>query len=65
MYVNDSVQYGEEGIEIKASRYLKAWQGHNAENAWLMVFCFEAHRQKDAADGKPPNYNSICGHVRL
>ena len=64
MYVNDSVQYGEEGIEIKASRYLKGWQGHNAENAWLMVFCFEASRQKDAADGKPPmplRFLKVCG----
>lgn len=53
-YPKDSIQYGEEGIEIKASRYLKAWQGHNAEDAWLMVFCFEANRQKDEVNGIAP-----------
>lgn len=40
-YPNDSVQHGDSGIEVKGSRYFKAWQGHNAEDSWLMVFCFE------------------------
>lgn len=63
-FENDSVQYGDDGIEIKASRYLKGWQGHNAEDAWLMVFCFEANRQKDESEGKPPipfRFLKVCG----
>lgn len=35
---------GSDGIEIKASRYLQGWQGHNAEDVWLMVFVFQSGR---------------------
>lgn len=38
MYQGDSRLHASEGIEIKGSRYSSAWQGHNAEAAWLMVF---------------------------
>jgi hypothetical protein len=45
-YPHDAAQHaGSDGIEIKASRYLKGWQGHNAENVWLMVFVFQSGRQ--------------------
>jgi len=45
-YPNDSKQHaGADGIEVKASRYLKAWQGHNAEHVWLMVFVFQSGRE--------------------
>jgi hypothetical protein len=47
MYPRDMMQHGTEGIEVKASRYLKSWQGHNAEDAWLMVFCFSSSRPTD------------------
>lgn len=54
MYENNAAQYAEEGIEVKGSRYMKAWQGHNPEESWLMVFVFDANRGKDKAEGKPP-----------
>jgi hypothetical protein len=48
-YGGDAAQHaGSDGIEVKASRYLKGWQGHNAEDAWLMVFAFQAGRPSDA-----------------
>jgi hypothetical protein len=47
-YPKNEMQHGTEGIEVKGSRYLKAWQGHNAEDAWLMVFCFSSGRPTDA-----------------
>lgn len=44
-YPNDSAQHaGKDGIEIKASRYVQGWQGHNAEDVWLMVFVFQSGR---------------------
>ncbi len=46
-YPKNATQHAKEGIEVKASRYEKGWQGHNPENAWLMVFCFEANRIQD------------------
>jgi len=49
-YKNNAAQHaGADGIEIKASRYLKAWQGHNIEDVWLMIFIFASGRPSDAA----------------
>ncbi len=46
-YSGDSVQHAAEGIEIKASRYVKGWQGHNPEDTWLMVFVYDSNRPSD------------------
>ncbi len=54
MFPNDAVQHADEGIEIKGSRYLKRWQGHNPEDTWLMVFVFDSNRPADAAKGIAP-----------
>lgn len=53
-YSGNRLQHGTDGIEVKASRYLKSWQGHNAEDAWLMVFCFASGRPTDEAKGIDP-----------
>lgn len=53
-YPGDRMQHGTEGIEVKGSRYLKSWQGHNAEDAWLMVFCFASGRPSDKDKGILP-----------
>jgi len=48
-YQRNAAQHvGSDGIEIKASRYRKGWQGHNPEDVWLMVFVFEGGRPSDA-----------------
>ncbi|MBW7904876.1 MAG: hypothetical protein H3C42_04820 [Phycisphaerae bacterium] len=54
MYPGDSQLHAPEGIEIKGSRYLSGWQGHNAEDVWLMVFVFDANRVTDVNRGLPP-----------
>lgn len=64
LFKDDSVQHAREGIEIKASRYGSAWQGHNAEECWLMVFNFESNRPVDEAKGepaKPFQFLQVCG----
>lgn len=53
-YPKNEMQHGTEGIEVKGSRYLRAWQGHNAEDAWLMVFCFASGRPTDRVKGVLP-----------
>src|SRR5215208_103584 len=53
-FPNDAVQHADEGIEIKGSRYLKGWQGHNPEDTWLMVFAFDSNRPADPAKGVAP-----------
>ncbi|MBZ0276045.1 MAG: hypothetical protein K8I60_07875 [Anaerolineae bacterium] len=46
-FPHDAVQHSEQGIEIKASRYRKGWQGHNPEHIWLLVFVFDSNRPGD------------------
>jgi hypothetical protein len=52
-YPGNAAQHaGSDGIEVKASRYRKGWQGHNPEDVWLMVFVFEGGRPSDARTAK-------------
>ncbi|MGH3089864.1 MAG: hypothetical protein ACRDSJ_21500 [Rubrobacteraceae bacterium] len=53
-FPDNAVQHAGEGIEIKASRYLRGWQGHNPEDTWLMVFMFDSNRPDDPAKGVEP-----------
>jgi hypothetical protein len=53
-FPGNAVQHSNEGIEIKGSRYLKGWQGHNPEDCWLMVFMFDSNRPVDSAKGIGP-----------
>jgi len=63
-YPEDSVLHVTEGIEIKASRHTRGWQGHNPENIWLMVFVFDANSARDKANGiapKPFRFVKVLG----
>ena len=53
-FPKDSMLHAPEGIEIKASRYLKAWQGHNVEDVWLMVFVFDSNTARHEGMGLGP-----------
>jgi hypothetical protein len=63
-FENDACQHGTEGIEIKASRHARGWQGHNVEDVWLMVFVFDANGPRDAIRGicpKPFRFVKVVG----
>jgi len=63
-FPGDAVQHASEGIEIKASRYLRGWQGHNPEDNWLMVFMFDSNRSADTFKGikpKPFRFVAVFG----
>jgi hypothetical protein len=63
-FPNDACQHGTEGIEIKGSRHTSGWQGHNAEDAWLMVFVFDANSARDASQNigpKPFRFVKVVG----
>ena len=63
-FENDMCQHGSLGIEIKGSRYLKAWQGHNPEDTWLMVFVFDSNRPVDEGKRvpfKPFSFRMVVG----
>jgi hypothetical protein len=53
-YPNNAAQYATEGIEVKASRYLSGWQGHNIEEGWLLVFVFDSNRPADLTRNVAP-----------
>ena len=53
-YPNNAVQHDVEGVEVKASRYHSGWQGHNAEDCWLMVFVFDSNGPADIHKGIAP-----------
>ena len=64
MYPGDSVLHAGEGIEVKASRHVSGWQGHNPEDVWLMVFVFDANSSRDVALGiapKPFSFLKVLG----
>jgi hypothetical protein len=54
LYTDNKIKLAKHGIEVKGSRYYKAWQGHNAEKTWLMVFVFESDRPADKLAGRQP-----------
>lgn len=63
-FPGDAVQYAPEGIELKASRYAKGWQGHNPEESWLMVFVFDSNRPSDelkVVAPKPFHFLKVVG----
>lgn len=64
-FPNDSIQYSHIGIEVKASRYDKGWQGHNPEAIFLMVFVFDSNRPDDD-EPKPFEFKAVfSGQLEL
>ncbi len=64
MFPGDSMLHANEGIEVKASRYLKGWQGHNPEECFLLVFVFDSSRPSDKAKGvaaRPFSFVKVVG----
>ena len=61
VYEGDSVLHGDRGIEVKGSRYQSGWQGHNAENTWLMVFVFNVNSPNDPDPIRPFRFRRVLG----
>lgn len=64
LFDKNAIQHSHIGIEVKASRYKQGWQGHNAENVWLMVFVFDSNRPVDTNEGilpKPFRFIKVLG----
>ncbi len=65
-YPSNSAQHGPVGIEVKGSRHVSGWQGHNAEDVWLMVFVFDSNTSSDAGKGiapKPFRFVKVVGSL--
>lgn len=64
LFPNDAAQHASEGIEIKASRFARGWQGHNPEAIWLMVFVFDSNRPGDTTKQitpRPFQFRAVFG----
>ena len=54
VYPGDAVLHGPDGVEVKASRAVRGWQGHNVEVGWLMVVQFSTDvTTEPVADREP------------
>lgn len=60
VYPGDAILHGADGIEVKASRYTRGWQGHNPENVWLLMFIFDSNRTTDTIP-RPFKFVSVAG----
>lgn len=54
MFADNAILHTTQGIEIKASRYPSAWQGHNPEEVWLLIFVFKSNRPQDKLKNNLP-----------
>lgn len=61
LYLNDAIQHGTEGLEVKASKYLRGWQGHNPEDTWLMVFVYDSSSSEKPIPDKPFHFRMVVG----
>lgn len=63
-FPGNAVQHTDEGVEIKASRYERGWQGHNPEDVWLMVFVFASGRPGDTSP-QPFHFRAVyCARLQ-
>ena len=61
-YPTNLVLKGEEGIEVKASIQKGGWQGHNAEDGWVMAFRYRI--AEDTGEPMPMTFIEIlCAHL--
>lgn len=61
VYPGNSILHGDQGIEVKGSRYRRSWQGHNAEDTWLMVFVFDSNSPNDLSPVRPFCFRRVLG----
>lgn len=53
-YANDAELKAEEGIEVKVSLQPGGWQGHNPEEAWVMIFQYSVDVQTAPPEQRAP-----------
>ena len=64
-YSSNLVLRGDDGIEVKSSIQRGGWQGHNAEDCWLMVFRY-AIGEQDKGESVPLTFFEIlCAKLEL
>jgi len=59
-FADDKAPYTHLGIEVKALRHQRGWQGHNPESVWLLVFVFETRHAK-SRQALPFRFQQVLG----
>lgn len=64
-YPDDAVLRGDEGVEVKVTRYRSSIQGHNPETGWIMVVQVEIDRSTEPVYDRAPTFvdRVMIGHL--
>lgn len=54
LYERDGILRGDDGIEVKASRWSNGWQGHNVEDGWIMICQYFIDRDVQPIENRSP-----------
>jgi hypothetical protein len=54
LFPQDAALRGDEGVEVKASRYASGWQGHNIESGWIMVCQYKVDLETGPIEDRDP-----------
>lgn len=54
LYDLDGCLRGDDGIEVKASRWSNGWQGHNVEDGWIMICQYYIDRETTPIEHRAP-----------
>jgi hypothetical protein len=54
VYEADGCLRGDDGVEVKASRWSNGWQGHNVENGWIMICQYNIDRKTEPIEQRAP-----------
>ncbi len=54
LYATDAIQHGDEGVEVKVSRFQTSWQGHNPERGWIMIAQVSVDRETQPVYDRVP-----------
>jgi hypothetical protein len=66
-YPNDEVLRGDEGIEVKTSKQPGGWQGHNPEDAWILIFRYIEDEREGITplERKPLEFVQVlCAYIK-
>lgn len=56
VYPGDAVLRADEGVEVKCSRNEAGWQGHNAEDSWILVAVYSFDCKTEPPEDRWPTY---------
>ena len=64
-YASNLVLRGDEGVEVKSSIQRGGWQGHNAEDCWLLVFRYAIGKQNKGEPIPLTFLEILCAKLEL